>query len=146
MRCTPHLFDLASLLFALDPAFLCRPGRLRFFSRLGPLRGQADQPHQTLERVLAVPLLGTELAGFDEEDAVLGDTPACQADEARTHVPGERGGVSYVEAELDSCGHLIHVLPARPRCADEVELHLAVVKRERTRNRDHNDTLHEYPL
>ena len=125
-RCPAHLFNHTPLLLALDPTLLRRFGGFGFFPGFGLLRGLPDQLHKPLDRVLAVPFLRAELPGLDDEDAVLGDAPACQADETRAHITGQRRRIPHIEPELNGRGHFVHVLSAGAGGTDEVELYFTI--------------------
>lgn len=56
---------------------------------------------------------------------------------------GEGGAVSRIKAKLDSRGHFVHILPARPRSPDEFFLDIDLVNRDGTGYVDHPLSLHQ---
>ncbi len=115
-----RLLDAAALLLGLSPSFLhraCEPGLDP------PLRhdaGAMNKLHKSFARVGPVLLLRTEPVGADDEHAIAGDAPTTQSLQAYAHIGGKAAGAPHVEPELDRGRHLVDVLPARSRSADEV--------------------------
>ena len=71
---TAQVFDLAAVMFALQPSFLGRQRGLCPFADFGPLGCLADQTHQAGNRVLAVLFLGAEPPGIDDKQTFPGHT------------------------------------------------------------------------
>lgn len=77
------------------------------------MRGAAHQLHEAIERVAPVPFLRAELPGVDDQDALLGHTPASQAGQPLPDVIRQAGRVGNIKAQLHGRGGLVDVLTAR---------------------------------
>ena len=71
--------------------------------------------------------------------SVVGDTGPAERPQPGLHVGGQRGATD-VEAKLDRRGHLVDVLSAGSRRANEPLVEVSLVDRERPRDRDHLST------
>jgi hypothetical protein len=78
-----------------------------------------DEVRQAFARVLAVALLGAETLRVEHQHAVAGDATVAPGQQAFAHRLGQRRRVGDVETQLHCGGHLVDVLPARPRGAHE---------------------------
>src|SRR5690606_34304345 len=83
------------------------------------LHPPGDEVAQTLARVLAVALLGAEALGGDHQHALRGHPPVAARKQALAHRLRQRWRAGDVEAQLDRRRHLVDVLAAGTRRADE---------------------------
>jgi hypothetical protein len=119
------LFPLA--LLGIQPGAVGRGRAARLLARLGLLRRSAQQFDQPLDCFLAIGLLRAVVGGVNDQDAIIGDTAACQIHQARFDGLGQRRRVVDVKTKLHGCGNLIDVLPARAGGAHELEVQFVLV-------------------
>ena len=115
---------------ASKTAFLRAGGRLGRPPRRGPLACFIDQLDQPLDRVAAVRLLRPAPASVKHQEAVVANALARQADQPVANVGRQRRRAAHVEPQPDGRRHLVDVLAARPRRANELELDLVFVDRD----------------
>jgi len=134
---SPGLLCLPSPAFRLQPAdprscgWLGRAAGPRLLNRL------AQQPHQPLNRILAIRALGTKASGLDAQHAISPDSPARQTPQPCANILRQGGAGEDIESQADSRRHLVDVLPARPGGANEVKMNLAFVDGETAGDLDH---------
>src|SRR5262245_11370889 len=129
--------DARAALLAFQPPRPRGGGRARRPPRLRRHGGAANEIDQACERVVAVALLGAVALRRDDEHAIVGEPAAGQPFEPRAHRIGQRWRVAHVEAQLHGGRHLVDVLPARTRGADETLLDPALVDGDRIGDADH---------
>src|SRR3954452_3689576 len=100
-------------------------------------RGFAEQGDETVQRVLSIAVLRPETLRQDHQDALPGQTPACQLLGAHGDIVGQRGRAANVEAQLYGRGQLVDVLAARARGAHERLLDLSLVDADGRSDLDH---------
>ena len=113
----------------LQPPLLRGERRRVGAARLRTLGRLTDQLDEAGQRVLAVALLHAEALGGDDEHAVIGQPLAGQPLQPLLHVLGKDGECAHVEAQLHGGLHLVDVLPAGTRGADEAFLKFVFVDR-----------------
>lgn len=125
-----QLLDAAPLRFGLQPPRLAGEGGASGPAGLGRDGGLAQELDETSDGVVAVERLGAEAIGGDD-DFALGVEPGAGPRRRPRLDRLRQGGVPEVEAELGSGRNLVDVLPARTRGADEADVELGFVDRQR---------------
>src|SRR5579862_9913237 len=121
--------DVATAFLAFQPALLGaerRPGRA---ARRRAHHGFAKQLDQTFDRISAIPLLGAEALGMDDDDAVLGHALAGKALQPGAGVLRQHHA-ARVEAQLGRGRELVDILPAGAGGADKADLEIVLVDGE----------------
>src|SRR5690606_28695758 len=111
--------DVTAFALGVEATLLRRagwPGGDALFRRV---QAGFDEVRQPLARVLAVALLGAEALRAEHQHAVAGHAPVAPRQQAFAHRFGQRRRIGDVEAQLHRRGHLVDVLPARPRRTHE---------------------------
>src|SRR3954469_1731098 len=129
-----HFRSLALLAQALLALTLAWP---RGAARLRAVRRLLDEGDEPAAGRLAVHRLRAVLPAVDDQDALGREPLAGERDEPRLHLGGQRRRPD-VEAQLHRRRHLVDVLPARTRRADEALLDLALVERQGRRDLQHD--------
>src|SRR3954447_25113208 len=129
-----HFRPLALLAEALLALTLARP---RCAARLRAVRRLLDEGDEPGTGRLAVHRLRAVLAAVDHQDAFGREPLAGERDQPRLHLGRQRRPVD-VEPQLHRRRHLVDVLSARTRGADEALLDLALVERQRRRDLQHD--------
>jgi len=125
------------------PALRLQPARPRSCGWLGgvarpwPSSRLPQQLHKPLKRILAIRALGTKASGLDAQHAISPDSSARQTPYACANILRQGGAGEDIESKTDSRGHLVDVLPSRPRGANEVEMNLAFVDGDAAVDLDH---------
>lgn len=134
---SPGLLCLPSPAFRFQTAHPRSCGWLGRAARPWPLNRLAQQPHQPLNRILAIRSLGTKASGLDAQHAISPDSSARQTPQPCANILRQGGAGEDIESQADSRGYLVDVLPARPGGANEVEMNLAFVNGEIWGDLDH---------
>jgi hypothetical protein len=110
----PPAFAEAALLFGFQATLFRGIGGFRGDPGLGLNSGLTNERNQTLERVLAVALLGAMTTGFDDKHAILIDPAPSQMPQALPEWLGQVGGAIHREAELYRGATLLTFWPPEP--------------------------------
>src|SRR6266566_2864759 len=135
------LFEVGAPRFPGEPAFARGGARPGWTARPGRLGGTANERDEAGERVRPVAFLGTVALCRDHQHAFLRQATAGEPREAHPHRLGQRTRMAQIEAELHRAGHLVDVLAAGARGADEAFFQLALVQGEVVADRDHRTHL-----
>ena len=101
---------LRALLFGVQTTQFRPVGRLGGHACLGHAQPRLDEGGQSIARVLAVTVLGTETLCIDDQHAFAGHAPVAAGQQARAQRLGQRRRAGHVEAQLDGGGDLVDVL------------------------------------
>ena len=126
----PGLFLLAPVAFGFEPARARGGGGFRFPATLRRHGRFAEERDEAVERVLAVLLLRSEAACVEHEHAFARHAFSRKADQTPLYALRETGRGHDVEPKLDGGRHLVDVLPAGSRRANEREVNLGLIKND----------------
>jgi hypothetical protein len=130
----PDTLDGAAVLLISStsgPGWLDLNPRFRHFQRF------LDPGDQTLNGIQPVLFLCAVASGFDDQYTLLGNTAACQLDQALFDIWIQGGGIANIKPELNGRRNLIYILAARTGCADKIKLDLTFINFYRRSNLNH---------
>ena len=99
--------------------------------------GGADQLSQPVAGDLAVAGLTAGFVHLQDQRAVLGPAPPGQTFQAGLYRFRQTGAAFRLEPQFDRRGDLVHILPARPRGANELFGQFPVLQRDRVVDPEH---------